>query len=34
MRGTERHVELFRLLNGLGRRNAPAPGRKVKIVVD
>ena len=34
MRGTERRLELFRLLNGLDKKNSPAPGRRVKIVVD
>ena len=34
MRGTERHLELFRLLNGLDRKSTVVPGRKVKIVVD
>jgi len=34
MRGTERRLELFRLLNGLSRQSSLVPGRKVKIVVD
>ncbi len=34
MRGTERRLELFRLLNGLDKKNNLAPGRRVKIVVD
>jgi predicted Zn-dependent protease len=34
MRGTERRLELFRLLNGLDRKSSLVPGRKVKIVVD
>ncbi len=34
MQGTERSLQLFRLLNGLGSGDAPAPGQLVKIVVD
>jgi predicted Zn-dependent protease len=34
MRGTERKLELFRLLNGLGPADEAAPGRKVKLVVE
>ena len=33
MEGTERPLELFRLLNGLGPADTLEPGRKVKIVV-
>lgn len=34
MAGTERKIELFRVLNGLGANEAPEPGRLVKIVSD
>ena len=34
MQGTERSLELFRLLNGLQPGDALAPGQLVKIVVD
>lgn len=34
MRGTERRLELYRLLNGLEKKSKLVPGRKVKIVVD
>ena len=34
MRGTERRLELFRLLNGLDGESSLAPGRRIKIVVD
>jgi predicted Zn-dependent protease len=34
MQGTERQVELFRLLNGLGPTDEVTPGQAVKIVVD
>ena len=32
MHGTERRLELFRLLNGLDGKNTLVPGRRVKIV--
>ena len=34
MQGTERQLELFRLLNGLGPTDQVQPGQTVKIVVD
>ena len=34
MRGTERPLELFQLLNGLGPEEPLAAGARVKIVVD
>lgn len=34
MAGTERRVELFRILNGLGPDDVPEPGRLVKILGD
>ncbi len=34
MRGTERRLELFRLLNGLDQQSRLQPGRRIKIVVD
>jgi len=34
MRGTERRLELFRLLNGLDEKNSLVAGRRIKIVVD
>jgi predicted Zn-dependent protease len=34
MRGTDRRLTLFRLLNGLSRTDRVEPGRKYKIVVD
>jgi predicted Zn-dependent protease len=34
MEGTERKLELFRLLNGLGPEDAVVPGQPVKLVSD
>jgi predicted Zn-dependent protease len=34
MQGTERNLELFRLLNGLEPNGTVAPGSPVKLVVD
>jgi predicted Zn-dependent protease len=34
MQGTERKLELFRLLNGFGPNDAPVPGELVKLVAD
>jgi predicted Zn-dependent protease len=34
MEGTERRLELFRLLNGLKPGDPVTPGRKVKLVAD